>query len=192
MDSFHEGDTEAFEVLYTRYKKPIYHYFFRQVHSKSIADELHQDVWLNIIKSSSSFTQQSSFKTWLYKVAHNRLIDHFRHSSKQPLSLVQSFDKHVEANEECTKKSESIDADNHPQNEPDRTLQEQQIGNALLKGIDTLPEAQKEVFLLHEKTGLTLQEIALITDSTFESTKSRLRYAVKKLRHHIAQSQVVN
>ena len=181
---YHKGNTEAFEQLYSRYKNAMYHYFFRQVQSAGIADELHQDVWLNIIKSSSGFAQQSSFKTWLYKIAHNRLVDHYRRTSKQPLYLVQEAGLEKESD---TGSAAHNSHDNHCNDEPDTILQEQQLSNALLDGIASLPKEQKEVFLLHEKSGLTLQEIATITDSSFESTKSRLRYAVKKLRQSLAQ-----
>jgi len=188
---YHKGNTEAFEQLYSRYKNAMYHYFFRQVQSAGIADELHQDVWLNIIKSSSGFAQQSSFKTWLYKIAHNRLVDHYRRTSKQPLYLVQEAGLEKNSGQELEKESDAGSAhnsqDNRCNDEPDAILQEQQLSNALLDGIASLPREQKEVFLLHEKSGLTLQEIATITDSSFESTKSRLRYAVKKLRQSLAQ-----
>lgn len=175
---YHKGNAEAFEKLYMRYKNAIYHYFYRQVQTAGIADELHQDVWLNIIKSSSGFTQQSSFKTWLYKIAHNRLVDYYRQTSKQPLHLVRKTV--AEPGIETTDKPDC------PQTEPDTVLQEQQLNYALLEGIASLPKEQQEVFLLHERSGMTLQEIAGVTDSSFESTKSRLRYAVKKLRQHLA------
>jgi RNA polymerase sigma-70 factor (ECF subfamily) len=184
IHAYQTGEAEAFETLYARYKNAIYHYFFRQVHSSSIADELHQDVWLNIIKSSSGFTELSSFKTWLYRIAHNRLIDHYRQNSKQPLYLVKPIN---EQEVEIAEKDKPIEIPGNHSDEPETTLQEQQISDALLKGIDDLPEEQKEVFLLHEKSNMTLHEIALITDNSFESTKSRLRYAVKKLRQHMLQ-----
>jgi len=174
---FDKGNIKAFDSLYARYKQAIYHYFLRQVHSKSIADELHQDVWLNIIKSPSRFNHNASFKTWLYKVAHNRLIDHYRHNSKQALSLVQST-----SSDQNSEKEAIVATDR-----PDESLHEHQLKQALLQAVASLPEEQKEVFLLHEKSGLTLREIAQVTDSSFESTKSRLRYAVKKLHNHMTQ-----
>ena len=176
IHSFQKGDAEAFDELYSRYKNAIYHYFFRQVHTTGMADELHQDVWLSIIKSLSGFHQQSSFKTWLYKIAHNKLIDYYRRSSKQPLHLV-------------TNNLAEDDSDNFidQSSAPDEFLQQQQISRALLTAINSLPDEQKEVFLLHEKSNLSLQEIAVITDNSFESTKSRLRYAVKKLRQQMTQ-----
>lgn len=176
IHSFQKGDAEAFDELYSRYKNAIYHYFFRQVHITGMADELHQDVWLSIIKSSSGFHQQSSFKTWLYKIAHNKLIDYYRRSSKQPLHLV-------------TNNLAEDDSDNFidQSSAPDEFLQQQQINRSLITAINSLPDEQKEVFLLHEKSNLSLQEIAVITGNSFESTKSRLRYAVKKLRQHMTQ-----
>ncbi len=182
LHSYQKGDAEAFNKLYSRYKKAIYHYFFRQVSVMGVADELHQDVWLRIIKSSSAFNQQSSFKTWLYKIAHNRLIDYYRSAGRQPLYLVQN--NLAEDDCEADKKRETSISQT---SEPDAVLQEQQISKTLLSAIDSLPEEQKEVFLLHEKSGLTLQEIAEISGNSFESTKSRLRYAVKKLRQHMNQ-----
>jgi RNA polymerase sigma-70 factor (ECF subfamily) len=178
---YQKGDAAAFETLYLRYKNAIYHYFYRQVQSGAIADELHQDVWLNIIKSSSRFNQQASFKTWLYKVAHNRLVDHYRKMSRQSLHLVQ--DETPESHRE-----DNTETEQHA-TKPDDILQQQQLDQFLLDGIEQLPAEQKEVFLLYENRQLSLEEIASVTNSTYESTKSRLRYAVKKLRQHLTLSK---
>lgn len=172
---YQNGNADAFETLYTRYKTAIYHYFYRQVQSSAIADELHQDVWLKIIRTSSSFNQRSTFKTWLYKIAHHRLIDHYRQAGKHHLHLVNNNldDSELE--------NETEDANPGPE----ACLQKQQLDTALLNGIEQLPKEQKEVFILYESRNLTVEEIANITDSSYESTKSRLRYAVKKLRQHL-------
>ena len=179
---YQNGNSKAFETLYRRYKNAIYYYFYHQVQSGSIADELHQDVWLNIIKSSSRFSQQSSFKTWLYRIAHNRLIDHYRRNSKQTLHLVQ----------EDLPEPQPTDASHQQAVEPDEHLQQQQLDGLLVQGIERLPQEQKEVFLLHEKTQLSLEQIAQVTDNSYERTKSRLRYAVKKLRQHLEHALELN
>ncbi len=183
IEQYQNGDAAAFEVLYGRYKNALYHYFFRQVNSAGTADELHQDVWLNIVRSPSSFKQQASFKTWLYKIAHNRLVDYYRQHSKQPLYLVHNDDETLS---DSSNEQSAASAD-----EPDINLQTEQASHALLQCISALPDVQREVFILHESSGLTLQTIAGIMDSTVESTKSRLRYAVKKLRHNMAQYMAV-
>ena len=174
------GSHYAFETLYKRYKKPIYHYCFRQVSTPALADELHQDVWLKVIKSAAQFKQQSSFKTWLYKIAHNTLMDYYRKSEKRRhLSVIQTDSREHYDN--------SGEAYSQEQQQPDNKLHNKQLQKLLLNGIAELPPEQKEVFLLHETGGLSLHDIALVTQSSFESTKSRLRYAGNKLRRHLAR-----
>lgn len=177
---YQKGDSDAFAKLYGRYKNAIYHYFSHQVHITGAAEELHQDVWLRVIKSATGFNQQASFKTWLYTIAHNRLIDYYRTANKQPLHLINNA---FSDNDGKTDTQNEISISS----QPDVILQQQQLNSALLSAIKSLPEEQREVFLLHEKSSLTLQEIAVITDNSFEGSKSRLRYAVKKLRHSMSQ-----
>ncbi len=174
------GSHSAFETLYRRYKNAIYHYCVRQVSTSALADELHQDIWLKVIKSAAQFKQQSSFKTWLYKIAHNTLMDYYRKSAiRRHLMVIQTETKEHNDNSNETYIQE--------QQQPDNKLQNQQLQKLLLSGIEELTVEQKEVFLLHEKSGLSLHDIALVTQSSFESTKSRLRYAVKKIRRHLAR-----
>ncbi|WP_198266257.1 sigma-70 family RNA polymerase sigma factor [sulfur-oxidizing endosymbiont of Gigantopelta aegis] len=185
IHAYQQGNVAAFEILYLRYKNAIYHYLFRQTQSTSSADELHQDVWLNLIKSRSRFKQDASFKTWLYTIARNRLLDHYRQSKHQALHLVRSLADTENAEAELDK---AIEKSGTSVETPDNTLQTEQLQQRLLQGIDDLPHEQREVFLLHEKNGLSLADIAQVTDSSYESVKSRLRYAIKKLRQHLYPS----
>lgn len=179
IKQYANGDNTAFETLYACYKKQIYHYCFRQLSSPATADELHQDIWLKVIKSAVQFKQQSSFKTWLYKIAHNTLMDYYRKSENLGhLKTVRNeSDNHQEKSRSAIEE----------QQQPENVLHRQQLHAILLEGLSNLPKEQKEVFLLHEKSGLSLDDIAKVTHSSFESTKSRLRYASKKLRQHLAQ-----
>ncbi len=167
------GDAEAFEQLYLRHKNALYRYFFRQLQNTAIADELHQDVWMRIIKSSAPFNQQSLFTTWLFKIAHNRLIDYYRSHKNQLLTEILA--------DESEKKS--ILSENHS---PDKLLEEKQLAKKVLQIVDELPSEQKEVFLLYEHSGLSVKEVAAVTQVSFESCKSRLRYAIKKLRTQLS------
>lgn len=171
ITAYQEGDFEAFEELYRRHKNALYRYFYRQVKNAAIAEELHQDVWMRIVKTSAVFNQQSLFTTWLFKIAHNRLIDYFRSNKHNTEQRAQ------EGNDDIINNLSS-----EPNQRPDNQLNEQQIAARVLQAVDELPEEQRETFLLHEHSGLSLKEIANITQVSFESSKSRLRYAVKKLR----------
>ena len=175
LQQYSKGNNKAFETLYARYRKPVYHYFYRQVSTPASADELHQDVWLKVIKSCPQFKQQASFKTWLFKIAHNTLVDFYRSSNQRG---------HLQLVTETEEPGDLPILETEPL---EKELQNRQIQDIILKGIESLPHEQKEVFLLHEKSGLSLEDIARITQGSFESTKSRLRYASQKLRRHLAQ-----
>ena len=167
---YQQGDIEAFDVLYQRHKNALYRYFFRQVKNTAIADELHQDVWMKIVKSSTLFNQQSLFTTWLFKIAHHRLIDYYRSNKNHAVQL--------DDDQEVYEMVLNLDHNN----QPEQALENKQITATVLQAVDELPAEQKETFLLYEHSGLSLKEIAEITQVSFESSKSRLRYAVKKLR----------
>jgi len=177
ITAYQEGDMTAFEQLYERHKNALYRYFYRQINNAAIADELHQDVWMRIIKTSAVFNQQSLFTTWLFKIAHNRLIDFYR-SNKSKVN-----DMEISASEN-TPNNNAIDTPTSNE-QPDKSLHTQQIAQAVLAAVQELPAEQRETFLLYEQSGLSLKEIAKITQVSFESSKSRLRYAVKKLRSQL-------
>ena len=171
MLRYQEGDAGAFEILYKRHKDGLYRYLLRQCGHSSSAEELFQDVWVNLIRSHKRYSVQAKFSTYLYHMAHNRLIDHYR---KQGKGIPVSY-------EDCV--DEGIDPVISSQNDnPEQVTSLSQQHDCLVESIRNLPEAQREAFLLREETGLSLEEIATVTGVSTETAKSRLRYAVKKLR----------
>jgi RNA polymerase sigma-70 factor (ECF subfamily) len=169
MLRYRDGDNHAFERLYARHKGTLYRYLLRQCGNPSVTEELFQDVWLKIIKARTGYTVQAKFTTWLFQVAHNRLIDHYRTTARRVLT----------AFEDCAT-LESIPNGHHvqPEQQEDRRRQVQR----LLELIAELPEPQREAFLLREEAGLSLEAIAEATGVSRETAKSRLRYALAKLR----------
>src|SRR5262245_38611356 len=86
---YRDGDAGAFDALYARHKGGLYRYVLRQCRSTALAEELIQDVWMNLIRARAAYTVQAKFTTYLYRLAHNRLIDHYR---KHAHADVASFD----------------------------------------------------------------------------------------------------
>ena len=171
MKSYQKGQSKAFEFLYGRHKDPVYRYFLRQCGQTMQAEELCQDVWLGIIKARLRYKTTAKFTTYLYTLAHNRLIDFYRkHNKELPASYKNSDDDPVD----------QLIAS--PSTRPDNQAHQQQQASLLQSLIHTLPEAQKEAFLLKEESGLTLEEIAFVTGVNQETAKSRLRYAFSRLR----------
>jgi RNA polymerase sigma-70 factor (ECF subfamily) len=165
-----EGDTRSFDVLYGRHRSALYRFLLRQTANAADAQELFQDVWLKVIRARERYKPEARFATYLYHLAHNRLIDHYRRrTGRVPLSYDQS---------------EAVldDAASHPEEGPDAALDRAQGARRLAALIADLPAAQREALLLHFEAGLTHEQLAYVMGVGAETVKSRLRYAIRKLR----------
>ena len=168
---YRDGDAAAFDALYARHKGGLYRYLLRQCRDAASAEELFQDVWTNLIRARAGYTVQAKFTTYLYRLAHNRLIDHYR---KHSHAAMVSF-----ASEEGEAIAELPDTRERP---ADDALDARRQAGRLLELIAELPEAQREAFLLQQEGGMSVEEIARATGVTRETAKSRLRYAINRLR----------
>ena len=163
MLAYGRGDTGAFETLYQRHRGSLYRFVLRAIKQRSAAEELFQEVWIRVIESRSRYAPQARFTTWLYTIAHNLLVDHWR---RKGLSVVQL---------------EEAPGAAAPDN-PAKQAEARESIARLLQALEALPAAQREAFLLHEEAGLSVGEIAAVTGVGEEAAKSRLRYAMAKLR----------
>ena len=170
MLGYRDGDATAFDVLYGRHKGGVYRYLLRQCRNAALADELFQDVWMNLIRARAGYTVQAKFSTWLYRIAHNRLMDHFRRSDNGNVPLDDESGAPM-AEPQAPRSSE-----------PETGTAARQQAAQLLILLDALPQEQREAFVLQQEGGLSIEEIAATTGVSRETAKSRLRYAVAKLR----------
>ncbi|MDE3735530.1 RNA polymerase sigma factor [Pseudomonas resinovorans] len=171
---YRNGDAEAFGVLYARHRLGLYRFLCGLCGDGALAEEIFQETWLNLIRSESEQRGQASFKTWLYQIARNRLIDHWRKHGRLQ-GCEEAFD-------------EALHGDALPGSSPDpeRELSLSQDQQRLRAALDELPGEQREVFLLRAHGDLELTEIAELTRTSAETVKSRLRYALQKLRRLLA------
>jgi RNA polymerase sigma-70 factor (ECF subfamily) len=176
MLRYADGDARAFDLLYARHKGPLYRYLLRQCRDRAVADDLFQDVWGRVIRNRKRYQVKAKFATFLYRVAHNCAIDQFRLRARR-------HDDQSEPVED----SEDILAAPDPE-QPERQLADAQFRSAFQVAMDGLPDEQRAVFLLYEESGLSLEEIGEITGVGMETAKSRLRYAVIKLRKALGSS----
>jgi RNA polymerase sigma-70 factor, ECF subfamily len=172
MLAYGEGDVAAFDELYRRHKGPLYRYLLRQCRDGPIAEELFQDIWTNVIRARRNYAVAARFTTYLYHLAHNRLIDHYRR--RAPAALV-SYD-----DEEASTSIEEIAGSAHER--PEAAYEARQKAARLLELLQALPTAQREAFVLQHEAGMSVEDIAVVTGVTRETAKSRLRYAMAKLR----------
>jgi RNA polymerase sigma-70 factor (ECF subfamily) len=169
MVRYRDGDAGAFAVLYGRHKGPLYRYLLRQVRNAGAAADLFQEVWSRLVASRSRYEARAKFATYLFHIAHNCTIDFFR--------------RDVQARNMARERGELPGEPEVPEYQrPDGIAEFAEQQSALLAALGALPAEQREAFLLHEESGLTIDEIARVTDVGVETAKSRLRYAIRKLK----------
>jgi RNA polymerase sigma-70 factor, ECF subfamily len=177
MTAYRDGDDGAFALLYGRHRGGVYRYLLRQCGDRAVAEELFQDVWMNLIRARQTYTVQARFTTYVYKLAHHRLIDHYR---KHAHAILVSFD---DEGENAPDVSLLVAA---PRDEPEKHLDIKQQAEQFLVLLGGLPPPQREAFLMQYEGGMSVEEIADATGVTRETAKSRLRYALAKLRRGLA------
>ena len=159
MVGFAAGSYPAFEALYNRHRDSVYRYFLRAADSASAADG-HQETWARIIANRGKFRPQGRFRAYLFTVAHHVLMDQFRQGKWETGTEVEAV------------------ADNSPEAEASAL----ETAARLKALIGALPGPQREAVAMRKEAELTIHEIAQVTGATDEGVKSRLRYAMAKLK----------
>jgi RNA polymerase sigma factor (sigma-70 family) len=177
MLRFGRGDAAAFEALYGRHESKVFRYLYRNVRDQAVANDLMQDVWFAVARSAERYQPSAKFTTWLFTLAHNRMVDMLR--VRRPLQSLDAGDA-GDAVGEGASLLDRLVADGGK--EPLAELMSEVEAEALLRAVGALPEAQRSAFLMQAEGGLSVEEIALAAGVSFETAKSRLRYARAKLR----------
>ena len=167
MQRYVKGDAKAFDQLYARHRAPLYRYFIRQVNNPATANDLYQGAWEKIIKGREKYRPRAPFKMWMYRVAHNHLIDHYRRMRPE-----DSVEPDTLSDTRADPSQDAIDGEQK---------------DLLRAGITALPEEQRNTLLLQLETGLKMEDIAKVTGVGRETVKSRLRYAVNYLKRSLVE-----
>ena len=179
MLAYAGGDAAAFATLYDRHERPVYRFLLRSAGSAETAADLLQETWLAVVRHAATYEVRARFSTWLYGIARNKLIDHWR-ARRPDVSLDEPA-----ANDPEETRVEQLEADRAWQPEV-RALSQQQA-RAYLAAVEALPPAQRDAFLLQVEGELTLEEIGELTGVGRETVKSRLRYAQARLREALRE-----
>jgi RNA polymerase sigma-70 factor (ECF subfamily) len=169
MLRYARGDMHAFETLYSRHRAGLYRYLTRHTRNTEIANDLFQEVWSRVIARRAHYEPRAQFSTFLYRIAHNCFIDYCRRKAtrNEAEDVPINWEETLWASEE---------------DRPDVRAEHAQLSARYRAALAALPPEQRDVYLLYEESGLSLEEIASISAVGVETAKSRLRYAVAKLR----------
>ena len=182
MLRFGRGDVAAFELLYRRHELRVFRYLHRNVRNHATANDLMQDVWFAVARSAARYEPTARFTTWMYTLAHNRMVDAFRTShAHQSLDAIAAT---ADGSDGATL-ADCLAAD--PRAEPPAAAASQEQARAIVAAVRKLPAEQRDAFLLQAEGDLSVEEIARVTGTSFETAKSRLRYARSKLRQLLGE-----
>ncbi|WP_109127238.1 sigma-70 family RNA polymerase sigma factor [Dyella sp. C11] len=173
MQRYRQGDAHAFRVLYARYREKLHRYTLRLAGKASEAEEVFQDVWMAVVHGKDRYEPSAPFAAWLFGIAHRRAADRWRVLGRHAPDAVDAYDNSDDVLEQQA--APLLHA-------PDRHLDNDALGKALIDAVQALPLPQREAFLMKAEGELSLEDIAMATGTTRETVKSRLRYAQQKLR----------
>ncbi|HXP00986.1 MAG TPA: RNA polymerase sigma factor [Luteibacter sp.] len=167
------GDAAAFKELYARYKGPLYRFLLRTVRDRTLADELFQETWSRVIGARERYRAEAKFSTWLLQIAHNLAVDSFRRQRPQA----------------GAEEAEGVfAAQAAPEREqPDHALSDFELRRRMQRAIESLPDEQRTAFVLRMENELSLEDIAAVTGVGKETAKSRLRYAMARIKELVAE-----
>lgn len=171
------GEQAAFARLYDRHDRACFDFIRRLLgaESSAVAEELHQDTWVAVSRAAAGFdADKARFVTWLFTIARNKVMDHFRQHAK--LVTIAGIEGEALA--------QALPDDDAGM--PEQLAHARELGAALLREVDALPLVQREAFVLFAWDELSLDEVAAVTQVGVETAKSRLRYARNTLRERLA------
>jgi RNA polymerase sigma-70 factor (ECF subfamily) len=177
MLAYAGGEMRAFEMLYSRHRGALYRYLMRQARDNEVANDLFQEVWSRVVVNRARYEPRAKFRTFLFTLAHNCFIDHCRRVRARPSGPgVEDADA-----------ADLLPADDSLR--PERELERNEESRRYRSALAALPAEQRDVYLLHEESELSLEEIARVTGVGAETAKSRLRYAVNKLKAALSATE---
>jgi RNA polymerase sigma-70 factor (ECF subfamily) len=178
MVRFQRGDRTAFTTLVRRHQTPLFNFALRQLGARSVAEEVVQDAFVRVVQSASDFKHEARFTTWVYTILRNLCIDQLRrraHRRHPSLDEPRSSSGGEEGGPTLLEQT----ADSRASVERHATGTE--IKERIARAVETLPDEQREVFLLREVSNLPFKEIAVVTGVPENTVKSRMRYALERL-----------
>jgi RNA polymerase sigma-70 factor (ECF subfamily) len=174
MLRYRDGDAGAFDLLYSRHRAGLFRFISHQCRQPERAQEIFQEVWMKVIGARDRYypDENAQFRTWLFTIARNAVMDFFRGQAKGDAPLFENDEEESVVVQLPAPRTEL----------PEVRAASREQGEAILRALEALPAPQREAFLMYEEGGMSIDEIAKAVGITFEAAKSRLRYAVAKLR----------
>ena len=180
IQKFIKGEQSCFEHLIQRHKNKVFAYISLYIRDQALAEDLFQDTFMKVIQSvrSGKYQDNGKFISWVMRIAHNLIIDHFRRIKQMNTISNDDYESDIFNSK---KLAEATVEDN---------IIKRQIQKDVRKMITMLPEDQREVVILRHYAGLSFKEIAEITDVSINTALGRMRYALINMRKLMEEKKI--
>ena len=180
MEAFAEGEAEAFDHLVRRHSRGLYNFLLRSVQSAPRAEELLQDVLVRVIRSKHRYRRSAKFTTWMYTIARNLCVDESRRARFRDHESLEA----PRGPDGSRSLLSGLQADAVP---TDARAEAVRLRSRMALAVSRLPRDQREVFLMRQLGGLSFREIGDAVGAPENTVKSRMRYALEKLRGELSE-----
>jgi RNA polymerase sigma-70 factor (ECF subfamily) len=178
MARYQQGDVAAFAELVSRHEKRLWNFLRRFVADATTAEDLLQEVFLRVVRNGAEWHPSAKFSTWLYTIARNLCTDSAR---RGVFRKADSLDQTPGPTRDESG-PHRIDKVASPDSNAEKTAMDREIATRVDQAVATLPVEQREVFLMREVMDMSFAEIATATKTSEPTVKSRMRYALERLR----------
>ncbi|HPC99250.1 MAG TPA: sigma-70 family RNA polymerase sigma factor [Bacteroidales bacterium] len=181
LQKFINGEQSCFGELIHRHKNKVYAYIAMYIRDQALAEDIFQDTFLKVIQSvkTGKYSDNGKFLSWVMRIAHNLIIDHFRKQKQLNVLLNDDYE------------SDLFNTKSLADRNVEDNMVRVQIRRDVRKLINSLPEDQKEVVILRHYTGLSFKEIADITGVSINTALGRMRYALINMRKLMQEKQII-
>lgn len=180
ITEFVNGEERSIELLILRYKSKVYSYINLYIRNRDVADDIFQDTFLKVVQSirSGRYLDDGRFISWVLRIAHNLIIDYFRHEKQSGLILNEDYE------------SDLFNSYKLCEDNIENTMMKRQIMHDIRKLIGELPDDQREVVIMRHYTGMSFKEIADMTGVSINTALGRMRYALINMRKMIEEKNI--
>ena len=180
VEMFIKGSQASIETLINRHKNRVYTYIYLIVKSQQLAEDIFQDTFIKVVQSlkRGKYTDNGKFLSWVIRIAHNLIIDHFRREKQFNITTREDYETNVFNSRKLAY----------------GTIEDEMVHNQIITDvqflIDELPADQREVVMLRHYGGLSFKEIAEHTNVSINTALGRMRYALINLRKLIGEKKI--
>ena len=190
MGAYARGDAASFDLLFVRYRRPLFTFLLHHTGDRDTAEDLFQEAFVRMIRARKSYVPRGSFESWLFTIARHSMIDHRRRSDVRRPAGPDVQVRETSGSPDGGTPTERI-ASRDPHDDPLLRTELGALRDRIHTALRRLPDVQREVFLLRERAGMDFAGIARVTGSRVATAKSRMRYALANLRRFLSEDPAI-